>query len=87
MHKGIPPTSCDITVNENASLPPWLVSNTPKRKKKAISPDDFDFIQLVPIKPKVTKKAKTLSRLRIDQSKNKYVEMVIPHPDMDLDKV
>lgn len=74
-------------VDEDASLPPWLVSNTPKRKTQAISLDDFDFNQLVSAKPKVTKKAKTLSRLRIDQSKNKYVEMAISPPNTDLDKV
>lgn len=63
------------------------MSNTPNIKKKAISLDDFDFNQLVPIKPKVTKKAKTMSRLRIDRSKNKYVEMAIPPLDTYMDKV
>lgn len=51
-------------VEDDTPLPPWLVSNTPKRKKQAISPNDFDFSHLVPVKPKGTKKAKTLSRVK-----------------------
>lgn len=38
--------------NDDLTLPPWLMSNAPKRKKQSISPEDFDFSQLVPIKPK-----------------------------------
>lgn len=50
-----------VYVFENVyALLPLLVSNTPKRKKLAISPDDFDFGQSVPVKPKATKKTKTI---------------------------
>lgn len=52
-----------------------------------MSLDDFDFNQLVHFKPKGKNKAKTLSRIRADELKNKYVEMAIPLPDTDLDKI
>lgn len=74
-------------VDEDACLPPRLVSNAPKWNKQAIYLDDFDFSQIVPIKPNITKKSKTLSRLKIHQSKNKYVEMGIPPLDIYFDKV
>lgn len=64
--------------NDDSNLPPWLFSNAPKRKKWAISPEDFDFNQIVPIKPKTTKNVKTLTRVNIDKNKNKYVEVVDP---------
>lgn len=52
-----------------------------------MSSDDFDFNQLQPITTKGKKKAKTLSKVRVDKSKNKYVEMAIPPPDTDLYKI
>lgn len=50
----------------------------PKRKKQVIYPNDFDFGQLVQVNPKVLKGSKTLSRVRVDQSGNKYAELVVP---------
>lgn len=67
-------------------MPLWLVFNTLKRKNRAISLDDFNFSQLTHVKPKGTKKAKTLSKVMVDKSKNKYVEMEISPLDIDLDK-
>lgn len=53
--------------DDDSTLPPWLFSNASKRKKQVASPKDFDFSQLVPIKLKTTKKAKTLSRVKVDK--------------------
>lgn len=60
-----------IGVDDDIPLPPYLVSNTTKRKKQFISPNDFDFSQLVLVKPNGTKKANIFSILKIDKSKNK----------------
>lgn len=81
--------SQDVVAGENddSSLPPLLVSNTPKRKKRAVSPEDFDFTQLVPVKPKTIKKAETLSRVKLDKNKKKYVEVVIPPSDAIIGQV
>ncbi|XP_059071781.1 uncharacterized protein LOC131870090 [Cryptomeria japonica] len=58
--------SQDVVAGEDddSTLPPWLFSNAPKRKKQTVSPEDFDFSQLVVVKPKSTKKAKNLSRVK-----------------------
>lgn len=81
--------SQDVLVGgeDDSTLPPWLFSNAPKRKKQVVSPEDFDFSQIVPIKPKTTKKAKTFSRVKVDKNKNKYDKVVIPPQDVVIDQV
>lgn len=64
----------------SSSIPPWLASQTLKRKKQAISPNDFDFGQLVLVKTKSTKKPKTLWRVLVDKASYKYVEVAQPPP-------
>lgn len=72
----------------NPKLPPWMEVVAPKRKKQVISPDEFDFEQLVPPKPKGTKKPKTVSRVLVDpKSKRKYAEVMVPSSDKNKDDV
>ncbi|XP_057819851.1 classical arabinogalactan protein 9-like [Cryptomeria japonica] len=60
-------TQVEVTTPTTQSvLPPWLDIVAPKRKKQVVSPDDFDFEQLAPLKAKVTKKPKTVSRVLVD---------------------
>lgn len=68
--------------DDGSTLLPWLSSNAPKRKKQVVSLDDFDFNQLVPVKAKTSKKAKIISRVKVDKNKNKYVEVVVPPQDV-----
>lgn len=72
--------SQDVVASENdySTLPPYLSSNVPKRKKQIVSPEDFDFKQLALVKHKTTKKTKNLSRIKVDKNKNKYVQVAIP---------
>lgn len=60
----------------------------PKRKRQVISPDNFDFDQLGPVKQKVTKKPKTVSRILVDLvSKRKYDEVLVSSSDKDKDNI
>lgn len=70
-----------------STLYPWLKSATPKRKKRVISPDDFDFEKLMPPKTKGVKKAKTLSRIKVDESRSKYAEISIPPQGKSRDEI
>lgn len=70
-----PPAIFEIN---SMALPPWLSSFTPKRKKQEISPDIFDFQQLKKSKPKVAKRAKTVSGVIVDSDKMKVAEIVEP---------
>lgn len=60
----------------------------PKRKKFFISPDDFDFDQLVPSKEKGTKNPKIVSQVLVDPAtKRNYVEVLILAMDKRKDSV
>lgn len=59
----------------SSPLPPWLASQTPKRKKQVVSPNDVDFGQLVPVKITSIEKLKTLSRVLVGTAGYKYVEV------------
>lgn len=67
--------------DDGSTFPPWLSFNAPKRKKQAMSLDDFDFNQLIPSITETVKKAKILSRVMVDKNKNKYVEVDVPPQD------
>lgn len=72
---------------ELMTLPPWLSSFTPKRKKQEISSDAFDYQQLKLSRSKVAKKAKTICRVTIDSNKMKVAEIVEPIADKPLDEM
>lgn len=66
------------TRGELVVLPPWLSFFTSKRKKQEISPDVFDYQQLKQSRPKVAKKAKTISRVTVDNNKMKVAQLLSP---------
>jgi hypothetical protein len=51
---------------DTSFLPPWLVTQAPKRKKQVVSLDELDLEEVIPSKPKGKKKPKTLSRLHME---------------------
>lgn len=61
-----------------SDLPSWLSAVVPKRKKHDVLPDIFDFEQLKQVKAKGIKRAKMVSRVRMDKNKTKYVEIAEP---------
>lgn len=70
-----------VIEGELMALPPWLSSFTPKRTKYEISPDVFDYHQLRQSRPKVAKRATTISRVTVDSNKMKVTEIVEPLVD------
>jgi hypothetical protein len=58
-------------------VPPWLVTQEPKRKKQFVSPNELDLEEVIPSKPKGKKKPKTLSRLHMEAS-HKFFELAKP---------
>lgn len=76
------------TPTTKSNLLPWLDVVASKRKKQVISPDDFNFDQLGPIKNKVTKKPKTMSRILVDLvSKKKYDEVLVSSSYKDKENI
>lgn len=69
------------------ALPPWLSSFTAKRKKQVISPDPFDYQQLKQSKPKAVKKAKTVSRVIIDENWMRVAEIAEPISDKPVEEM
>lgn len=67
-------------------LPPWLVSQAPKRKKQVVSLDELDFEEVVSSKPKGKKKPKTLSKLHME-ARHKFVEVAEPPQGKNCDEV
>ncbi|XP_059066362.1 uncharacterized protein LOC131857677 [Cryptomeria japonica] len=76
------------TPSTNTKLPPWMDIVAPKRKKRVILPDEFDFEQLTPPKSKSTKKPKTVSRVLVDPTtKMKYAEVMVPSSNKNKDNI
>lgn len=76
------------TPSTKEDLTSWMDIVAPKRKKKVISLDEFDFEQLAPSKAKSTKKPKIISRVLVDPTtKRKYVEVMVPSSDMNKDSI
>lgn len=71
----------ELTVSQEgytSSIPPWLISQVSKHKKQMISPNEVDLEEIVPPKAKGKKKENFHSRLHIDKSGHKYVDISLP---------
>jgi hypothetical protein len=71
---------------DTSFLPPWLVTQAPKRKKQVVSPDELYLEEVIPYKSKGKKKPKTLSRLHMEVGQ-KFVELENPPEGKSCDEV